>query len=149
MTTLKETLTTDLKTAMRARDNQRRDTLRGLLSAIKQVEIDQQTTLEDPDILVVLQKEAKSRQETIDDFFKAGRPESAHDVEAEMAIIQEYLPTMTSADQLGARAAAIIQQQGLSGPGAIGPVMKQMMEEFRGRADGREINQIVRKLLSK
>ena len=148
MTTLKETLTNDMKTAMRSGDRVRRDTLCMALAAIKQVEIDQQTTLDDEQTLALLQKEAKKRQEAIADYNKAGRPEAAKGEHAELDIIKEYLPAQVSEEEITARAQAIIDEQGLSGPRAIGAVMKQLMAEFQGRADGRVVNQIVRQLLS-
>lgn len=148
MTTLKETVTEDMKAAMRSGDRVRRDTLRMALSAIKQIEVDKRTTLDDDQVLAVLQNEAKKRQETIADFTQAGRGESAEPFRAELAILKEYLPTEVTEEELVARATAIIAEGGISGPRATGAVMKQMMSEFRGRSDGKLVNQIVRRLLS-
>ena len=148
MTTLKETVTEDMKAAMRSGDRVRRDTLRMALSAVKQIEVDKRTTLDDDQVLSVLQNEAKKRQETIADFAQAGRAESAEPFHAELAILKEYLPTEVAEEELVARATAIIAEGGISGPRATGAVMKQMMSEFRGRADGKLVNQIVRRLLS-
>ena len=147
MATLKDTLTNDMKSAMRSGDRLRRDTLRMVLAAIKQVEVDQRTTLDREQTLRLLQKEAKKRQESISDYIRAGRPEAAEGERAELAIIEEYLPEPATEEEITARATAIINGQGLSGPRAIGPVMKQLMAELQGRADGRVVNQIVRKLL--
>jgi uncharacterized protein YqeY len=148
MTNLKETLSNDLKAAMRTGDQKRRDTLRMVLSAIKQIEVDKRITLEENDILAVLQNEAKKRQETIADFEKAGRSEATSDLHTELAIVREYLPVAITEEELTARATEIIAKGGYSGPRDTGPVMKQMMAEFRGRADGKLVNQVVRRLLA-
>lgn len=148
MSTIKATLTNDLKVAMRSGEHLRRDTLRMILAAIKQAEIDQQTTLDDAQVLALLQKEAKKRQETIEDFIKAGRADETAGERAEFEIINAYLPEAASEQEIEERAQAIINEQGLKGPQAIGQVMKPLVEEFKGRADGKVINQIVRKLLS-
>jgi uncharacterized protein YqeY len=148
MSTLKETLTNDLKTAMRSGDRMRRDTLRMVLAAIKQVEVDEQTALDDDATLALLQKEAKKRRETIADFGKAGRPEEADGERAELEIISEYLPAQMTEEEIAALAAEIISRQDLSGPKAVGPVMRELMQELQDRADGRVVNQIVRRLLA-
>lgn len=148
MKSLKETLGNEVKNAMRSGDRLRRDTLRMALAAIKQVEVDRRVTLDDKEVLSILQKEAKKRQESIDDFAKAGRPEAAQGEEAELVIIQEFLPAGVTEEEIVARATAIINEQELGGPRSIGPVMKQLMDEFQGRVDGRLVNQVVRRLLS-
>lgn len=148
MATLKETLTEDMKDAMRSGDRQRRDTLRMVLAAIKQVEVDQQAKLDDDATLLLLQKEAKKRQESIADFTQAGRPGDADSERAELAIISEYLPEQASEEEISDLAASIISQQGLSGPKAIGPLMRELMRELQGRADGKVVNQIARRLLA-
>ena len=148
MTKQKKRITNDMHAAMRSGDHLRRDTLRLVLAAVQQVEVDQQITLDDPQILALLQKEAKRRQEAIADFVRAGRSADADGERAELLIIQEYLPAQATEAEITARATAIINEQGLHGPRAIGPVMKQLMGEFAGRADGRLVNQIVRELLT-
>jgi uncharacterized protein YqeY len=143
----KEQLNQDLKSAMREGDRVRRDTLRMLLAAIKQVEIDTQSTLDEQELDAVLQKEAKKRQEAIADYTRAGMPESAAGERAELVIIEEYRPQQISEEEIEARAREIVAQKNLSGPKAIGEVMRPLMEELRGRADGRVVNEIVRRLL--
>lgn len=145
---LKEQLNNDLKAAMREGDRMRRDTLRMLQAAIKQVEVDTQTGLDDQQIQAILQKEAKKRQEAIADFTRAGMPESAASEGSELAIIEGYLPQQASAEEIEARARQIIQEKNLSGPKNVGEVMRPLMDEFRGRADGRLVNETVRRLLS-
>lgn len=146
--TSKEELSNDLKAAMRAGDRVRRDTLRMLQAAIKQVEVDTQTKLDDQQIQTVLQKEAKKRLEAIEDYTRAGMPESAAAETSELAIIEGYLPQQVSADEVEARAREIIREKNLSGPKSVGELMRPLMDEFRGRADGRVVNEIVRRLLS-
>jgi uncharacterized protein YqeY len=146
--TSKEQLNEDLRAAMREGDRVRRDTLRMLLAAIKQIEVDTQSTLDEQEVGAVLQKEAKKRQEAIEDYTRAGMPESAAGERAELAIVEEYLPQQVSEGEIEARAREIIEEKNLSGPKAIGEVMRPLMEEFRGRADGRVVNEIVRRLLS-
>lgn len=146
--TLKERLTEDLKSAMRSGDRVRRDTLRMVLAAIKQVEVDTQTVLDDQEVQTVLQKEAKKRREAIEDYTRAGMPDSAAVEQAELAIIEDYLPKHVSEEEIEARAREIIEEKNLSGPRDIGQVMSPLMAEFRDRADGRVVNQIVRRLLS-
>ena len=148
MSELKNQLNQDMKTAMREGERARRDTLRLLLAAIKQVEVDQQTSLSDEEVLGLLQKEAKKRQETISDFAAAGRPEAAAGEQAELALIETYLPAQVTADEIREHAQSLIAELGVSGPRAIGQVMGPLMAEFQGRADGKLVNQIVRQLLS-
>ncbi len=148
MTNLKETLTIDMKAAMRAGDRQRRDTLRMVLSAIKQIEVDKRIMLEDDAVLAVLQNEAKKRLETIADFEKAGRGDATEDLHSELAIVREYLPAAADEEELVTRATEIIAEGGFSSPRDTGPVMKQMLADFQGRADGKAISQIVRQLLA-
>src|SRR5690606_8474473 len=97
---LREQLQDDLKAAMRSGDNERRDVLRQLLAAIKQVEVDSQTTLDEAGLLGVLQKQAKQRQETIADSERAGRDDLIAQERAELEIIQNYLPQMMSREDV-------------------------------------------------
>ena len=145
---LKEQLDRDLRSAMREGDRVCRDTLRMVLAAVKQVEVDTQTALDDEGVQGVLQKEAKKRQEAIEDFTRAGKAESAEGERAELAVIERYLPQQASPEEIEARAREIIAEANLSGPKAIGEVMRPLMDEFRGRVDGRAVNEIVRRLLS-
>lgn len=148
MSELKTILTEQVRESMRSGDKERRDTLRQLLAAIKQVEVDTQSTLNDEQILDLLQKEAKKRQEAISDFEKAGRPEAGAAEKVELSIIQEFLPSQVSDEEITAKAQELIAEMNASGPRAIGQVMKPLMDLFKGRADGKKVNQIVRKLLN-
>ena len=133
---------------MRQRDNVRRDTLRLVLSSLHNAEIDARKELDDDGVLGVLTKEAKQRRESIEEFRKGGREEKAADEEAELEVISGYLPEALSRDDVLAAAREVIEETGASGMKDIGKVMSPLMERLRGRADGREANEIVRELLS-
>ncbi len=145
---LKEQLQNDVKDAMRQRDNVRRDTLRLVLSSLHNAEIDAREELDDDGVLGVLNKEAKQRRESIEEFRKGGREDKAADEEAELEVISGYLPAVLSRDDIVAAAKAVVEETGASGMQDIGKVMSPLMERLQGRADGREANQIVRELLS-
>ncbi len=144
---LKEKLTNDMKAAMRAGDTEKRDTLRMLLAAIKQVEIDDQVTLDDQGVTAVLTKQAKQRRESIADYEKAGRSELAATEQSELAIIESYLPQMMSREEIRALAADVIAQLGVSDTKGMGQVMGRLMPQVKGKADGRLVNEVVRSLL--
>ena len=144
---LKETLQADLEEAMREGDATKRDTLRMLLAAIKQVEKDDQLVLDDEAVQKVLVRQAKQRKESIADAERAGRTDLIAEEEAELAIIEAYLPQMLSQDEIRDMAAQVIDEQGASGMQDMGRVMGQLMPRLQGRADGKLTSQIVRELL--
>lgn len=146
-TSLKDKLTNDLKQAMKSGDTNRRDVIRLVLSAINNAEIAKQAKLADSDILGVFQKEIRQRQESITAFKQGNRPDLAAKEEAEMAVLQSYMPAQASRDELLAAAKRIIEETGASGPNDKGKVMPKLIAEFKGKADGREINTIVSELL--
>ena len=146
---LKEKLGSDLKQAMRSGDKVRRSVIRLVLAAIKNAEIAQQTTLEDTDILGVIAKEARRRQESIEAFKQGNRQDLVAQEEAEMAILQEYLPEQIGRDEIIEAARRVIDEVGAQGPGDKGKVMPKLIAQLRGRADGREINAVVTELLGK
>jgi len=145
---LKEKLASDLKQAMKAGDTARRDVLRLALSAIKNAEIAKRGNLEEPDVIGVIVKEARQRQESIDAFKQGNRQDLIAHEEAELAILQEYLPQQAGRDEIVAVARKIITEVGAEGPRDKGKVMPRLIAEFKGKADGREINDIVTELLS-
>lgn len=145
---LKQQLNDDLKDAMRAGDAPRRDTLRLLLSSVHNAEIEAGDELDDEGVLGVLGKEAKQRRESIEEFKKGGRQELVDKEEAELALIAAYLPEQLSRDDIVAAARKIIEETGANGPQDIGKVMPALMQQLRGRADGRAANEVVRELLS-
>jgi uncharacterized protein YqeY len=144
---LKETLQADVRNAMREGETTRRDTLRMMLAAIKQVEIDEQTLLDDEGCLKVLGKQAKQRKESIADAERAGRDDLIQQEQAELAIIESYLPQMMSRAEIEAVAAQVIREQGASGMKDMGRIMGELMPRLRGQADGKLTSQIVRELL--
>ena len=145
---LKEQLAADLKDAMRQRDQLRRDVLRLTLAALHNAEIAVGGELDEAGILDVIAKEAKRRRESIEEFGKAGRQDLVEKEEAELAILSAYLPQQASRDEIVEAARQVIQETGASGPKDLGKVMPVLMQRFRGRADGREVNEIVRELLA-
>jgi len=144
---LKEQLRLDVADAMRAGDNEKRDTLRLLLAAIKQDEVDSQTVLNDADVQIVLAKQAKQRRESIADYEIAGRFEQAEYEEAELRIIDSYLPQMMRRQEIKEIAAKTIAELSADSPKDIGQVMGRLMPQIKGKADGRLVNEVVRELL--
>ena len=145
---LKQKLTDDLKQAMRDGDKVRRSVIRLAMAAIKNAEIARQTTLDDTDILGVIAKEARQRQESIDAFKQGNRPDLMAQEEAELAVLKEYLPRQMTREEIIAAARQVIAEVGAQGPGDKGKVMPQLIAQLKGKADGREINAIVTELLS-
>ncbi len=146
---LKEKLQSDLKDAIRQQDKARKRTLRLALAAITNAEVDQWKELDDPALLAVLSKEAKVRREAIEEYRKGGREDLVAEAETDLAILQTYMPRQLSREEIETRAKAAIEQLGATGMGHMGQIMKSLMQELRGQADGKLVNQVVRQLLSK
>lgn len=144
---IKEQLRTDMADAMRTGDKEKRDTLRLLLAAIKQVEVDGQTTLDDADVQIILAKQAKQRRESIAEYEAAGRQEQADHEKAELDIIESYLPQMMSRQEVEEIAAQTIADLGADGPKDMGRVMGRLMPQVKGKADGSLVSEVVRDLL--
>lgn len=147
--TLKDQLNDDLKAAMRSGDEPRKNAVRLLLAAVKQVEIDQRVTLDDTGISGVLQKEAKGRRESIADAHKAGRADLVAGYETELRIIESYLPRQLTRDELVEMAKTAIAEAGATDAKQIGAVMKLLTPRTKGQADGKLVSEIVRELLTK
>ena len=147
MTEPKEQLQAALKEAMINKDNVRRDVIRGLLSAVKQVEVDDRKTLNAEDTIAVLQKEAKKRRESIDEAVKVGRREIADQEKLELAIIETFLPAQLSREEVATIVQETIAQTGVTSPKEIGKLMGALMPKVKGLADGKLVNEIVRELL--
>ena len=143
----KAVLQSALKAAMVNKDNLRRDVIRIMMSAIKQVEIDSQKQLSAEDIIAILQKEAKKRRESIDEATKVGRTEIAEQEKTELAILEEFLPKQLSRDEITAIVTETIAQTGVSSAKEIGKLMGALMPKVKGLADGKLVNEIVRELL--
>jgi len=138
----------DLKQAMRSGDKTRLSVIRLVMSAVKNAEIARRTDLSDADILGIIAKEAKQRQESIEAFKQGNRHDLVAQEEAELAILQEYLPEQMTHQEIIAEARRIIEEVGAQGLGDKGKVMSKIIAQLKGRADGREINTIVTELLS-
>lgn len=144
---LAEKLNNDLKQAMRGGDRLRRSVIRLVLAAVQNAEIARKTTLEDNDILGVIAKEVRQRQESITAFKGGNRPDLVAREEAELALLEEYLPQQMTRDEIVAAARRIIDEVGAQGPSDKGKVMPKLIAQLKGRADGRQINIIVTELL--
>ena len=155
---LKTELQEALQNAIRAKDEMRKNTLRMALTSIRMAEDRKLTKLDDgedrklaelndDEVLGVLQKEVKSRQETIADAQKADRPDMIVEAEAQIAILEEYLPKPLSQEELEELAKQSIEEAGAESPREMGLVMKILMPKLGGRATGQEASQAVRKLL--
>ena len=148
MSSLRERLREDLKSAMRAGETVRRDTIRMLEAAIKNAEIERRgEALDDADVLAILQRQMKQRRDSIEQFEQGGREDLAEIERAEMAVIEAYLPEQLARDEIAEAARRIIGQVGASGPGDRGKVMGPLMKELRGKADGAAVNAVVSELL--
>jgi uncharacterized protein len=150
---LREQLTDDLKEAMRHQEERRKLTLRSIIAAMKlaETELDakgERVSLSDDDILGLIAKQARQREESIAEYGKAGRADLVAEEEAELAILRTYLPEQMTREQIEVEARQVIAELGVSGPQEIGAVMKPLMARLKGRADGRLINQVVRELLA-
>lgn len=144
---LKQRLNDDLRQALRDRNKTKVSTLRLLLNAIHNVEIAKLAELGEGDMLAIVAKEVKQRQESIDAFKKGNRPDLVAQEEAEMAVLNEYLPRQMSREEIVAEARRIIGEVGAQGPRDKGKVMPKLIAQFKGKADGREINAVVTELL--
>ncbi|NOZ48609.1 MAG: GatB/YqeY domain-containing protein [Chloroflexi bacterium] len=145
---LLDTLNQDLKTAMKAGDDTRKRTLRILKTAITRVEKDTGQPLSDDDILAVIRRQAKQRHDSIAAYQQGGRPDLVAAEQAELAILEGYLPPQIDAEILRAAAKQVIADVGATSMRDMGRVMSKLMAQFKNQADGRVINQIVRHLLS-
>jgi uncharacterized protein YqeY len=146
---LQDKLSTDLKTAMRSKEELRVSVLRLLLSAMNYAEIAQQKKLDDAGIISVIQKEIKQRRESIEAYEKGSRADLADKEKAELAILQEYMPAQMGRDEVMALVEKVIAEVGARGPGDKGKVMQKLMPQVKGKADGGEVNNIVTELLGK
>lgn len=145
---IKSNIEKDITNAMRSGDVLRKNTLRMALSAIKLAEIEKGGSLDDAVVMTVLQKEIKSRRETILDAERAKRPDLVVDAEAEIALLETYLPTQLSHQELESMAQEAIDEVGATSTREIGIVMKVLLPRVQGRAEGSMVSQVVRQLLA-
>lgn len=146
--TLKQKLQDDLKEALRAHDERRKSVIRMSLAAIVNAEVEHGGELDYAAVTAVLQKEARRRRDTIAELRQADRPDLLAAEEAELAVLEEYLPELLSREEIVDEARQVIVEVGATGMGQIGLVMRQLMSKLQGRADGRVVNEVVRELLS-
>ncbi|GIL11568.1 MAG: GatB/YqeY domain-containing protein [Chloroflexi bacterium] len=137
-----------LKEAMASKDNARRDALRLVMSAIKQVEVDERKELSAEEIYTILQKEAKKRRESIDEMEKAGRTALAEQEKFELGILETFLPRQLGREEVAALARDAIAQTGAASAKDMGKVMAALMPKVKGLADGKLVNDVVRELLN-
>ncbi len=148
MPSLKDRIQDDMKSAMRAKDKVRLGTIRLILAAIKQKEVDDQSTLNDDQVLVVLEKMVKQRRDSIKQYEDADRQELADIEKEEITVLQEYLPEQMDITELEAVVAEIIASVGASGPQDMGKVMGALKPRIQGRADMGQASQLVKTKLS-
>ena len=133
--TLRDRITEDMKTAMRAKDAERLGTIRFLLAAIKQREVDERIVLDDVQVVAVLDKLVKQRKDSITAFAQAGRTDLVDKETAEMKVLEGYLPQRLSADDVAAEVARIVKEVAATGPGDMGKVMGAVKAQLAGKAD--------------
>ncbi|HML22183.1 MAG TPA: GatB/YqeY domain-containing protein [Aggregatilinea sp.] len=143
----KEAVQENLKAAMKAGDTRRRETLRLMTAAFKQVEVDQRKDLTEDDATAILMSEAKKRRESIEEMTRAGRSDLAEQEQYELSVIEEFLPRQLSDDELRRVVREAIAETGASSPKDIGALMRVVMPRVQGQADGKRVNAIVRELL--
>jgi hypothetical protein len=146
---LLDKINTDLKAAMRAKEELRLLVLRTLLSSVNYAEIAKQKKLDDAGIIEVVGKEIKQRRESIEAYDKGNRPDLSDKEKAELAILQEYMPAQMSREEITAIVEKVIAEVAPKGPGDKGKVMQKLMPQVKGKADGNEVNSIVTDLLGK
>lgn len=145
---LKQKLTDDLKQAMKGGNKLKTAVIRMVMAAIQNAEIARRTPSADADVLGIIAREVRQRQESIESFKQGARPDLVATEEAEMAILQTYLPRQLTREEIMAEARRIIDEVGAQGPGDKGKVMSRIITQLKGKADGREINAVVTELLS-
>jgi uncharacterized protein len=146
---LKEQITEDMKTAMRAKEADRLSTIRLLLAAIKQREVDERITLDDAAVIGVVDKLIKQRKDSIAAFQAAGRTDLADKESAEMTVLQAYLPARMSEDEVAAAVARIVADTGATGPADMGKVMGAVKAQLAGKADMAVVSAAVKAALNK
>ena len=145
---LKDKLTEDLKQTIRQGDELGKSTLRLVMAAIKNAEIEKRRELEEGELLAIIAKEAKLRRESIAQFEKGGRQDLVDREKAELQILLAYLPEQLSREEIEAQARQIIEEVGATSPAQMGQVMRRLMPLMQGKADGKLVNQVVKELVA-
>jgi uncharacterized protein YqeY len=145
---LKDRISDDLKQALKEGDDVRKRTLRVLIAAVHNAEIEKGAPLDDSGVLAVIAKQAKQRRESAEEFRKGNRQDLVEREEAEAAVLQTYLPAAMSREEIAAAARKVITEVGAQGPRDVGKVMPVLVKQLAGRAEGSEISAVVRELLA-
>jgi len=144
---LKERLLEDMKLAMKEKDAVRKNAIQMARSAILQAEKDNRITLDDDGIIEVIAKEVKKRRDALPEYEKSGRQELIDNLKTEIEVLMQYLPQQLTEEELEAIVRDTIQETGASSARDIGKVMQAVMPKVKGRADGKAVNQIVKRIL--
>jgi uncharacterized protein YqeY len=147
--TLKDRITDDMKAAMRAKDAPRLLTIRGLLAALKQKEVDERIELDDAAVVGIVDKLIKQRKDSITQFAAAGRSDLVDKESAELKVLEGYLPQRLSADEIAATVRALVAELGATGPADMGKVMGAAKARLAGQADMALVSAAVKQALSK
>jgi uncharacterized protein YqeY len=147
--TLKDRITEDMKTAMRAKDAPRLLTIRGLLAALKQREVDERIVLDDAAVVAVIDKLVKQRKDSIAQFGAGGRQDLVDKEAAELAVLEGYLPQRLGSDEVQAEVAALVAELGATGPADMGRTMAAAKARFAGRAEMSLVSAAVKTALSR
>lgn len=144
---LKERLLEDMKNAMKQKDAICKNAIQMARAAVLQVEKDNQITLDDDGIIEVIAKEVKKRRDVLPDYERSGRQDLVDELKTEIAVLMKYLPQQLSEEELEAIARQVVEETGASSPKDMGRVMQAVMPKVKGRADGKIVNAIVKKIL--
>ena len=145
---LKDRLTDDLKQAMRQGDERRKSTIRLVRAAITNAEIERGEELSDDEVLAIIAKEAKQRRESVTEFARGGRQDLVDQEEEELQILLSYLPAQMSRDEIEIAARQVIAEVGATSMAQMGEVMRCLMPQLKGKADGSLVNQVVKEILT-
>lgn len=148
MSQIKARLQQDLKNAMKEKDVFKRETIRFLMSALKQVEVDERRELSDDDILKIIQKSVKQREDAARQYREAERPDLYKKEEREAELLKSYLPKQLTEEELKEVVSGVIAQTGASGMKDMGRVIKEVMAKVGSSADGKSVSSVVKTLLS-
>ncbi|MFN7724116.1 MAG: GatB/YqeY domain-containing protein [Rubrivivax sp.] len=146
---LKDQITEDMKTAMRAKDSERLGAIRMLLAAVKQREVDERITLDDTQLVAVVDKLVKQRKDSITAFTTAGRTDLVDKETAELKVLEAYLPQRMNAEEGAAAIGALVAELGAAGPGDMGRVMAAAKTALAGKADMGQVSAAVKQALAK
>ena len=146
--TLKEQITEDMKAAMRAKDAPRLLTIRGLLAACKQREVDERIVLDDATVIAIIDKLVKQRKDSIAQFTTGNRPDLVAKESAELGVLEAYLPQRLGAEAVAAEVSAVVAELGAKGPGDMGKVMGAVKARLAGKADMALVSAAVKKALA-